>query len=232
MDAPPPKIPLSGIIRMLFVVLLFSFLPLLVSGQADWGEGWAFALLILVHFVLSRALLIRYNPELAQERSRSLDHTGIKPWDRILAPVMALGGTLIAASAGLGVRFGASAPFSLPVQAMGFLVILFGLALGTWAMMKNRFFSGVVRIQSERGHTVVTAGPYRWVRHPGYTATLLSFIALPFFLNSAIAILPAVFMVLVGIIRTSLEDATLHEELPGYQAYARAVRYRLVPGVW
>jgi protein-S-isoprenylcysteine O-methyltransferase Ste14 len=217
---------------MLFVILLFSFLPLLVSGRRDWWEGWAYALLILLHFIASRALLIRYNPDLALERSRSLAHTGVKPWDRILAPVMALGGTLISASAGLGVRFGAEAPFSPPVQAMAFLLILFGLVIGTWAMMKNCFFSGVVRIQTERGHTVVTAGPYTWVRHPGYSATLLSFIALPFFLNAPVALLSAGFLLVISILRTSMEDAALMEELPGYQEYSRTVRYRLVPGVW
>jgi protein-S-isoprenylcysteine O-methyltransferase Ste14 len=145
---------------------------------------------------------------------------------------MAFGGMLISAVAGLNVRFDWSPVFTLPVQGIALLVILTGIALGTWALIENRFFSGVVRIQSDRGHQVISGGPYRWLRHPGYAATLVSYLAIPFFLNSIWALLPAAVMVVVGFIRTSLEDRTLQEELGGYREYAQRVRYRLVPGIW
>jgi protein-S-isoprenylcysteine O-methyltransferase Ste14 len=90
----------------------------------------------------------------------------------------------------------------------------------------------MVRIQSERGHQIVTSGPYRWVRHPGYAGALLTYIATPIFLDTPWAFLPAAFLTVVLVIRTSLEDRTLQQRLPGYQEYARRVRFRMLPGVW
>jgi protein-S-isoprenylcysteine O-methyltransferase Ste14 len=101
-----------------------------------------------------------------------------------------------------------------------------------WAMYANRFFSSIPRIQSERGHAVITAGPYRVVRHPGYTAALLaaltSGIALGSWASTFIA--PIAFVLLVR--RTMLEDRMLQSELPGYADYAARVHHRLLPGIW
>ena len=96
----------------------------------------------------------------------------------------------------------------------------------------NRFFSGVVRIQTERGHTLVTGGPYSWMRHPGYAGGLLYYIETPFFLNSIWALMPAVLACMVLVLRTALEDGVLQAELAGYARYAMRVRCRLVPGIW
>lgn len=232
MNGQHTAVSLRSIVRMLFIVILLSFLPLFVSGRYDWREGWMFAILFTGNFIVSGALLFRTKPDLAAERNRFLKQDDVKPWDRILAPLMALGGALISVVAGLDIRFGGSSPFPLPVQGIALLMILAGLFIGTRALFINRFFSSVVRIQSDRGHRVVSDGPYRWVRHPGYAAALLSFIAIPFFLNSIWAFLPAALMVSVAILRTSLEDRTLHNELEGYREYAERVRYRLVPGIW
>jgi protein-S-isoprenylcysteine O-methyltransferase Ste14 len=100
------------------------------------------------------------------------------------------------------------------------------------AMYMNRFFSMTVRIQTERGHTVVDTGPYGTVRHPGYVGMLLFYAAVPFVLGSRWALVPAVFTVMLLIVRTALEDRTLRAELPGYTDYAARVHYRLLPGVW
>jgi protein-S-isoprenylcysteine O-methyltransferase Ste14 len=113
-----------------------------------------------------------------------------------------------------------------------FVVILAGYAWGSYALIENRFFSGVVRIQTDRGHHVITGGPYAWMRHPGYAAALLTYLATPFFLDSIWTFIPAIFLTVVLVIRTSLEDKTLQAELPGYRDYAGRVRYRLLPGVW
>ena len=107
-----------------------------------------------------------------------------------------------------------------------------GYVLGAYALTENRFFSGVVRIQTDRDHHVVSSGPYRWIRHPGYAGALLSYLATPLFLDSPWAFLPTVFITIVLVIRTALEDRVLRAELEGYCAYAQRVRYRLLPGVW
>ena len=106
------------------------------------------------------------------------------------------------------------------------------LALIGWAMAANKFFSAVVRIQEERGHATVMSGPYRWVRHPGYTAMIVQFLSAPIALGSLWALIPGGLAAVVYFIRTALEDRTLRRDLPGYRVYAQQVRYRLVPGIW
>jgi len=99
-------------------------------------------------------------------------------------------------------------------------------------MTANAFLSTVVRIQAERGHYVVTTGPYAYVRHPMYAGMVLTFWGVPLLLGSWWALLPGSLNALLFVIRTALEDRTLQAELPGYADYVRKVRRRLVPGVW
>ena len=106
------------------------------------------------------------------------------------------------------------------------------MALVTWSMASNRFFSSYVRIQKDRGHVVASGGPYRYVRHPGYVGMLGFGLATPLILGSVWALIPAGLTLVVVVVRTALEDRTLQRELEGYQAYAQRVRYRLVPGLW
>ena len=112
------------------------------------------------------------------------------------------------------------------------MVCVIGYALFVWATASNAFFSQIVRIQTERGHTVVTGGPYRFVRHPGYAGAILFELAVPFLLASWWAFIPSLIGAGLLVLRTALEDRTLQAELSGYPAYARQVAYRLLPGVW
>ena len=219
------------IISFLFVVVA-PFLPLLISQQWNWWQAWVYAIVSIAGFVISRALAARRNPGLLAERSRFLRHEDAKPWDKKLAPLVGLGGALVPLVAGLDARFGWSAGFSLAVELAALAVLLAGYALASYALIENAYFSGMVRIQADRGQHVVSSGPYRWVRHPGYAGALLAYLATPFLLDSAWALLPALFLTVVLIIRTRLEDRTLQAELAGYRDYSQRVRYRLLPGVW
>jgi protein-S-isoprenylcysteine O-methyltransferase Ste14 len=220
------------IAQVLFFVVFIPFLPLLISGDWGWWEAWVYALVNVLGFALSRALAARRHPDLIAERARMLQHADTKPWDNILSPLVGMGGGLVPLVAGLDARFGWSSAFSSAVKIASLVIFLVGYTLGGYALIENRFFSGVVRIQVERGHHVVSGGPYRWIRHPGYAGALLAYLASPFLLDSSWAILPAAFLSVVLVIRTALEDQTLQAELDGYQEYARRVRYRLLPGVW
>jgi protein-S-isoprenylcysteine O-methyltransferase Ste14 len=122
--------------------------------------------------------------------------------------------------------------FSLTVKIALLVLILAGYTLGSYAFIENAFFSAEVRVQADRGHQVVSSGPYRWIRHPGYAGSLLTTLVIPFFLDSPWAFLPAVFCIILLVIRTNLEDKTLWNELEGYRDYAMRVGYRLFPGVW
>lgn len=222
--------------RVLVLLLLFvviePFLPLLISRHWGWWEAWVYALTSILGFIVSRALARRRHPDLLAERSRFLRHENAKSWDRLLAPLIGVGGGLVLVVAGLDELFNWSADLSLAVKIASLLIILAGYALSSWALVENRFFSGMVRLQFDRGQHVVASGPYAWVRHPGYAGALLVFLCTPLFLDSTWAFIPAVLLTLALLVRTYLEDMTLQGELPGYADYARRVRFRLLPGIW
>jgi protein-S-isoprenylcysteine O-methyltransferase Ste14 len=121
---------------------------------------------------------------------------------------------------------------------VGAATVIFGLAgrwdvWNVWAYVGIVFFSPVVRIQAERGQRVISAGPYRIVRHPGYAGFLLWAVASGVALNSLLSIIPMVVIALpITVYQTMIEDRMLHAELAGYADYAAKVRYRLIPDMW
>ncbi len=217
---------------MVLIVVVEPLLPLLITRRWDWWEAWVYALICILGFALSRALAARRHPDLLAERARFLQQPEAKPWDKLLAPLVGLGGGLVPLAAGLDGLFGWSNGFGLPVKIVALMVFLAGYVLASYALITNRYFSGMVRIQTERDHRVVSAGPYRWVRHPGYAGSLLVYLATPLWLDSLWALVPAALFGVLIVIRTRLEDSCLQAELAGYREYAGRVRYRLVPGVW
>lgn len=222
------------IVQMLVYIVFVPFLPLIFSGRWNWWEAWVYALLGVFGFIVSRVLVNMRHPDLLAERGKFMQHENTKPWDQILARLLGLGGALIPLAAGLDMRYGWTANgFDLPAELAALAVILLGYVIGSWALLENRFFSGVVRIQVERGHKVVDTGPYRFIRHPGYAGALLTYWLTPVFLDSIWTFVPVAALTVVLILRTALEDRTLQEELPGYKEYAtQKTRYRLLPGVW
>ena len=220
------------LVRMFIVVFVFPLLPMIISGDWTWWEAWVYALTSALGFIVSRVLAAQRHPDILEERARSMDLEDAKPWDRVLAPSLAFGNILILVVAGFDRLFGWSASFSLTTKIVSIIVMVLGYLLGSWALIENRFFSGVVRIQKDRDHRVVSTGPYRFVRHPGYAAALWTYLVIPLLLDSAWAFVPAVFLIGVLVLRTALEDQTLQEELPGYKEFTRKTRYRLIPWLW
>ena len=223
---------LRVIVMTVVVVVVAPFLPMIISGQWDWWQAWGYALASILSFVLSRAIVARVHPDLIKERARFMEAKDTKPWDKILAPLLGIGSILVLLVAGLDRSYGWSSPFSLIVNILALTGIVIGYAFSSWALVANRFFSGTVRIQTERGHHVVTGGPYRLIRHPGYAGGLLGYVLIPVLLDSLWAFIPAGLLAAVMVVRTALEDRTLQAELPGYAAYAQKTRCRLIPGVW
>jgi len=223
---------LRVIVMTVVVVVVAPFLPMIISGQWDWWQAWGYALASILSFVLSRAIVARVHPDLIKERARFMEAKDTKPWDKILAPLLGIGSILVLLVAGLDRSYGWSSPFSLIVNILALTGIVIGYAFSSWALVANRFFSGTVRIQTERGHHVVSSGPYRLIRHPGYAGGLLGYVLIPVLLDSLWAFIPAGLLAAVMVVRTALEDRTLQAELPGYAAYAQKTRCRLIPGVW
>ncbi|HUE99512.1 MAG TPA: isoprenylcysteine carboxylmethyltransferase family protein [Anaerolineales bacterium] len=220
------------LVQMFIIVVAFPLLPMIISGDWAWWEVWAYALISMAGFFISRLLAAQHYPDILEERARSMGLQDAKSWDKILAPILALGGIFILVVAGLDRLFGWTTPLPLTTKIIAIIVIILGFLLGSWALIENRFFSGVVRIQKDRGQHVISSGPYRYIRHPGYAGALWTYLATPLLLDSAWAFIPAILLIGVIALRTALEDKTLQEELPGYREFAQKTRYRLVPGIW
>lgn len=217
----------KGLVAKLFVAaILFAS-----AGRLDWVMGWVYLGVFLAFDVATALVLLPKSPELLVERANIQE--GTKGWDKVLVRLAAAYLPMAAwIVSGLDVRFGWSPPMSPAPQFAALVVIVLGYALVVWAMASNAFFSTTVRIQADRGHTVATGGPYRYVRHPGYLGAILFTLVMPILLGSLWALIPAGLALPAYVVRTALEDRTLHAELDGYAEYVARVRHRLLPGVW
>lgn len=199
------------------------------AGRLDWNWGWLYLGLLFGAGAILAALLYRKQPGLFTRRLRA--GAGTKAWDRVMVPLLKLGFTaalvLGAADAGRG-----GATMSTALWVLGAALHLGGFAIFTWAILANPHFESTVRIQTDHDHRVIDTGPYRIVRHPGYTGFAQMILAVPLLLGSWWAFIPALATIFVLLMRTLLEDRTLQRELPGYAAYAERVRSRIIPWVF
>jgi protein-S-isoprenylcysteine O-methyltransferase Ste14 len=200
------------------------------AGRLDWWPAWVAIAIWLAWFTAMEVATLRFNPALMAERLRPPKEAEL--WDRFIVSILRLAQLARYILAGLDLRYAWTGDFPMAAQIAGLVVCLLSCALFTWAMASNAYFSQVVRIQAERGHTVATGGPYRYVRHPGYVGMILFELALSTLLASWWALAAGGVCVILLILRTALEDRTLQAKLTGYVDYARLVRYRLVPGIW
>jgi len=221
------------ILRFVFTIILMLAVLFLSAGRLDWWEGWVYAGFTLVILIVSRVVMLMNDPDMIIERMAAGQEDNVKPWDKILVPLIALYLPLITwIVAGLDARFGWSPDLPDSIQIAALLVNFATSMFSIWATFANRFFSSHVRIQADRGHTVVRTGPYRFMRHPGYASSIVSWLSTPIFFSSIWTCIPTILTITGYVIRTALEDRTLQEELPGYIEYTQEVRYRLFPGIW
>ena len=206
---------------------LFMFLP---AGTWAWPKGWLFVLILLGVIPAVFLVLQRVNHEVIVARSRF--HEGTKRWDKILLCLYFPAMSAVVLVAALDDSRFHWFPVPWWVCGVGYALLLAGIGIVTWAEGVNKFFEVTVRIQTDRGHSVIDTGPYAIARHPGYVGGILHAIGMALSLGSFWALIPAGFASLVLIVRTQWEDQTLQEELDGYKEYAMRVRYKLIPGVW
>ena len=220
-------------IGLIVAYLSIPLALLLCGGDFGWWQAWIYSLLLSAAGIGGRIWAEQRHPGLMAERQNIKSVQGAKAWDKVLAPLMALSvAHPLVIVAGLDHRYGWSPEFPLWLIVFGLILISLGYGFATWALAENRFFSSVVRIQTDRGHVVCDSGPYRIVRHPGYAGNILALPGIVLALGSVWALIPAVVALIIAVIRTALEDQTLQEELPGYRDYAQRVCYRLMPGVF
>jgi protein-S-isoprenylcysteine O-methyltransferase Ste14 len=200
------------------------------AGDLAWLHGWAYMAVLWVSTLLGLYGPFRFDEGLIEERmSKKPDQ---KRWDRFFVALVGVFTIAELIVPGLDHRCHWTRPLPMWAILLGLALVAIGTAGLIWAMQVNRFFSAVIRIQKDRGHVVVTSGPYRIVRHPGYSAWLLRTLGVPLLLGSYWAFIPESLFIVSFIVRTALEDRVLQLELPGYAAYAGKVRAKLVPGVW
>ena len=220
------------IIRTGLFLAAMAALLFIPAGTADWPAAWLFLLGMAAWSTVMGAWLVRYDPGLLAERMAPLHQHGQSRWDKILIHCAALLWMAWLAFMPLdAVRFGWS---HMPawVQGLGALALLLMAYIVYLTFRENTFAAPVVRIQKERGHRVVTTGPYRYVRHPMYAGAMFFFLGTPLLLGSWYGLVLAPFMMGLLAGRAIMEERLLTSELEGYADYAARVRYRLIPLIW
>jgi protein-S-isoprenylcysteine O-methyltransferase Ste14 len=217
------------IIQRMTLLLVFAMILFLAAGTLQWLRGWIWIVYTLFLETGTLIVLAKRAPETLQQRGRL--HVGVKTFDKVFAVCWLSLAFVTPVVAGLDKRFGWS---NLPLATLYFGVVLVALVwpLATWAMIENEYFEQLVRVQTDRAHRVVTSGPYRIIRHPGYAGAIVGTLSAPLILGTSSAFIPAATIALLFFIRTALEDRTLCQELEGYEAYTQKTRYRLFPGIW
>ena len=210
--------------------LVFSILLFIVAGRLDYWEGWIYLIANIIT-TLMNVLTISADSELMSERMKP--GQGIELWDKKLLGISFLLFILTIVAAGLDSgRYHTALQPNWSLAAAGVLVLVSGQSIFLTARHENKFFSTVVRIQKERGHTVCDSGIYRIVRHPGYFGMMISTAGLPLILGSIWSVIPVLVSIIILCVRTVLEDNTLTKELDGYAEYAKKVRFKVLPKVW
>jgi protein-S-isoprenylcysteine O-methyltransferase Ste14 len=219
-----------------FAWLVFGFaimaLPLfLAAGTVLWLAGWIYLILLYGWLFVGILLLLKYNPGLLAERI-NVSPPNQKAWDKVFVVLLNL---FVFASLVLmaldAVRFHWS---QMPIflQVVGAIALVVSFVLMSLVFRENSYLSATVRVQEERGQTVITTGLYHYVRHPMYAGGLFMFLGTPLLLGSWYGVLLTLLFLPALIVRAVLEERALLQELPGYDAYMTQVKYRLIPYVW
>ena len=221
---------LSFAVRM----TLFAVALLLPAGTWYWWEAWILVGLWTVFGIVMTIYLLRHDPALLAERFRLVPlHKDQKTWDKVLMLLFFILGIGLYIVPGFDVvRYEWSEPIPLWMRIVAMLIQIPCFVLLGWIMRENTYLSQVVKIDQERGHKVITTGPYALVRHPMYTVMIILLFAVPVALGSKVALIIALFLTALLLVRTYFEDRTLHAELKGYTDYAKETAYRLIPGIW
>ena len=201
------------------------------AGTLHWMRAWIYVGLVSIYWVISTAVLVKVNPEMLNARGKVV-REGTKSFERIwvvIYPTLTFSNLVVMGFDAVRFQW-SSMPFGLAI--LGIIILIPACVIGTWAMAVNKFFEWTARIQDDRQQYVCTSGPYKIMRHPGYTGAIVSILAYPFILGSWWGFVLTGISTIIIVIRTALEDRMLQNELPGYREYARQVKYRLIPFVW
>jgi protein-S-isoprenylcysteine O-methyltransferase Ste14 len=218
----------KAIVETIIINIALGAALLVPAGSLSWPMAWV---VIAFYVAYSIGGFLVLPVDLIVERSRI--PADASPEDLAIAGSAFL--FLLPVSCivcALDRRFGWSPVIPPMMEFVALAGFVFGYVVSLWAAHSNPFFSAVVRVQRERGHEVVAAGPYAWIRHPGYAGGIVAHVFMPLALGSLWGLLPAALGWMLLAFRIVHEERVLREGLPGYAQYADRVRWRLFPGVW
>jgi protein-S-isoprenylcysteine O-methyltransferase Ste14 len=201
------------------------------AGTLHWPAAWVFLATIGIFGLAGGLWLAKTDPALLAERMRPMMQSNQPTADKKFMLVFGFVALIWFLAIGLDRRYHAS-DVPLALQALGWAMLVFSTGFIMWVMRENSFAAPVVKLQTERGHRVVSSGPYAWVRHPMYSGTVLFFVGAPLLLGSWWGAAMSPLFALLFAVRAGIEERALVAGLPGYADYAARVRYRLVPGLW
>ena len=220
------------LVYILYVLVYFAVMAAILfftAGRTDLPMVWAYLAVMAAPTLVATVVTYRHNPDQLKEQTKPA--TGGQ--DRLTVPIFVVAFFAHWIIAGLDVgRYHWSDSVPPALQIVGLAGFGFGFCLVAWSTLTNQFYIGVVRTQEERGQEVITSGPYRFVRHPGYIGWMLFYLFSGLALGSWLSMLPPLLPIIATVRRTIIEDKMLHTSLTGYTDYAKRVRYRLIPGVW
>jgi protein-S-isoprenylcysteine O-methyltransferase Ste14 len=212
--------------------VVFGLALFLAAGTVVWLSGWVFLVLFLGFAIATTRWLLRHNPGLLTERMTGIGKPNQPVWDRVFFVAMELGFLAWLALMPLdAVRFRWSQTPGW-LQVVGAVILLCSFYLFFLTFRENPYLSPAVRVQTERGQTVISTGPYRYVRHPMYAGVIPFVVGTTLLLGSWYGLLTGLILVVGVAFRAVKEGRLLRAELPGYDAYMARVKYRLIPYVW
>jgi protein-S-isoprenylcysteine O-methyltransferase Ste14 len=216
-----------------FVALfvLFALALFLPAGTLVWTAGWVFLILFFGFFLSVNLWLFKQNPALVQERMHFAT-SDQKGWDRRIFSVLLVFPFIWLVFISLDAARFHWSPVPIWLQLAGGVMLLGSFYLFFLTFRENSYLSTVVRIQKERSQTVISSGPYHYVRHPMYTGMLVFFVSAPLLLGSFYGVLVGLMIVMIVARRAAMEERTLRNELEGYSDYMAQVKYRFIPHVW
>jgi protein-S-isoprenylcysteine O-methyltransferase Ste14 len=219
-----------GLSRILIIVGILAGILFVAAGRIDWLAAWLLIILYLLFLLIVIVWGFRNAPDLMRERGKVAPN--VKSWDKTVNVIYVILLIVLLIIAGLDAgRYGWS-EMPIGLQGFGAMGLIITGWIIWWTMSENPYLSRWARIQADRRQKVVTTGPYQYIRHPMYAAIIMLIVCMPLELGSWWALIPSVLIGGLFVIRTTLEDRMLHEELEGYRAYSIWVRHRLIPGIW
>ncbi len=219
------------VLQTLAMLAVFALILFGAAGTSRWTEAWFMLVMVGVLSVGTGLWLAWRDPALLRSRLSSPFSADQAEGDRRLITAIGIGFLAWMVLIGLDRRFRWSAVPAL-VEAVGAVVLLAGFAGVLWTFAANSYAAPQIRLQGERGQTVVDTGPYALVRHPMYSAAALYLVGMAMLLGSWWGLAGAAGLIVSFGLRALGEERLLRSGLEGYEAYSKRVRYRLLPGVW